>query len=69
MDVLLVHYQPSSAGLVQPSVVATLGGLAYTHPHGTVPFLKVALYSLAQSRKLPHGSDSLLTLAVSSKYH
>ena len=26
-------------------------------------------WSLAQSGKLPQGSDSLLTLAVSSKYH
>lgn len=41
MDVLLVHYQPSAAGTVQACVVATLATLAYTHPHGMVPFLKV----------------------------
>ena len=53
MDVLLVHYQPSTAGTVQPCVVTTLATLAYTHPHGMVPFLKVtegSNPSIVQSR-------------------
>ena len=42
MDVLLVHYQPTTGGTLQTSVVATLAELASSHPHGMVPFLKVA---------------------------
>jgi hypothetical protein len=64
MDVLLVHYQPSIAGTVQPSVVATLASLAYTHPHGTVPFLKVrSCVGLWEGFHRSDGSLSLLCVA------
>jgi len=58
MDVLLVHFQPSSTGTpVNPAVIETLASLSYHHPHHCVPFLKAILSTLAHTMKSTKQAD------------